>query len=88
MPGGGGGGGGVCEMRAIHGVKKMVNYYPLIAHIAQRMKFLTESCPVLSYWTILPAIQDTENHPKQAFKFKEIALKDKLHCPLKGFCCV
>ena len=33
------GGGGVCEMKAIHGVKKMVNYYPLIAHSAQRMKF-------------------------------------------------
>ena len=24
------GGGGVCEMKAIHGVKKMLNHYPLI----------------------------------------------------------
>ena len=41
----GGGGGGFCEMKAIHGVKKMVNNYPLIAHSAQRMKFLTEIMP-------------------------------------------
>ena len=40
-----GGGGGVCEMKAIDGVKKMVNYYPLIAHSAQRMKLLTEIMP-------------------------------------------
>ena len=50
--------------------------------------FLLKSCPILSNWTILPAIEDTANHAKQAFKFKEIALKDKLHCPQKGFCCV
>ena len=40
-----GGWGGVCEMKAIHGFKKMVKYYPLIAHSAQRMKFLTEIMP-------------------------------------------
>ena len=40
-----GGVGGVCEMKAIHGVKKMVNYYPLIAHSAQRMKFFAEIMP-------------------------------------------
>ena len=27
----GGWGGGICEMKDIHGVKKMVNHYPLIA---------------------------------------------------------
>ena len=43
-PGGGGGGGG-CEVRAIHGVEKMVNYDPLIAHSAQRMKFLAQIMP-------------------------------------------
>ena len=41
----GGWGGGVCEMKDIHGVKKMVNYYPLIAHSAQRMKFFAEIIP-------------------------------------------
>ena len=41
----GGGGGGVCEMKAIHGVKKMVNYYPLIADSAQRVKFSIEIVP-------------------------------------------
>ena len=39
------GGGGVCETKAIHGVGKMVNYYPLIAHSAQRMKFFAEIMP-------------------------------------------
>ena len=39
------GGGGVCEMKAIHRVKKMVNYYPPIAHSAQRVKFLTGIMP-------------------------------------------
>ena len=32
-------------MKAIHGVEKMVNYYPLIAHSAQRMKFFAEIMP-------------------------------------------
>ena len=32
-------------MKVIHGVKKMVNYYPLIAHNAQRVKFSTEIMP-------------------------------------------
>ena len=35
----------VCEMKAIHGLKKMVNYYPLIAHSAQRVKFSIEIMP-------------------------------------------
>ena len=41
----GGWGGGVCEMKASRGVKKMVNYYPLIAHSAKRMKFFAEIMP-------------------------------------------
>ena len=32
-------------MKAIHGVKKRVNYYPLIAHGAQPVKFSTEIMP-------------------------------------------
>ena len=41
-------------MKAIHGVKKMVNYYPLIAYSAQRMKFLTEIMPHIVHLDLFP----------------------------------
>ena len=43
---------GVCEMKAIHGVKKMVNYYPAIAHSAQRVKSLTEIMPHIVHFAL------------------------------------
>ena len=44
--------GGVCGMKAVHVVKKMVNYYPPIAHRAQQVKSLTEIMPHILHFAV------------------------------------
>ena len=47
-----GGGGGVCEMKAIHGVKKKANYYPPTAHNAQQVRSSIEIMPLFVHFAL------------------------------------